>query len=73
MTSNEWLQIFATNLKKIMNMRHCSQRELSNLTGLAESNISRYLSCQQIPKSSTLIDISNALGCTVDDLTKVKL
>ena len=43
MSQQEWLDIFGDNLLSILEEEGISQKELSRLTGLSESTISRYI------------------------------
>lgn len=68
MTEQEWRELFADNLKRMMDEYGCSQRELADEVGISESAVSRYLYAQQVPKATALLNIAYALDCTVDDL-----
>ena len=43
MSQQEWLDIFGDNLASILEEEKISQKELSRLTGLSESTISKYI------------------------------
>jgi len=60
---------FANNLKTIMDDQNLSQTELSNLTGIARSCLSQYLSGKNIPYKDRLIELANALGVSPGRLT----
>lgn len=54
-------------IAKRMDMGGISQAELSRLSGVSKSSLSRYLGGDDIP-ASKLMAIANALGTTVDEL-----
>ena len=63
-----WLDIFGNNLARLMLEHHMSQKELAELSGLAESTISRFLNKQMLPTVKSILNISYALHCTMDEL-----
>ena len=68
MTEQEWLDIFADNLRDMMRDFGISQRELADETGLSESTIGRYLKKQMVPGIKALVNIAYVLDCSLDDL-----
>ena len=68
MTETEWLDIFSKNLIEMMNNVGMSQRDLAKETSLDESTISRYINKERIPTVKSIINISVALCCDIDDL-----
>lgn len=68
MTELEWLDIFGDNLSDILNETHITQKELAKKTGLSEASISYYINKKKMPGIKVLINISCALGCSLDDL-----
>ena len=68
MTEQEWRERFAENLQAYMDAYGYSQRGLADEIGISESAISRYLSAQQVPKGTILLNMAYTLDCTVDDL-----
>ena len=67
-TDIEWMKRFAKNLQFIMDIRGYSQRDVARMTGLSESNISKYLNLQQMPKMATVTRMAKSLYCSVADL-----
>lgn len=59
----EWMQIFAGNLKSLMEESNMSQRDLAKQTGISESAISKYLSCKCMPSANALINIAYVFPC----------
>lgn len=68
MTEFQWLDIFGNNLARIMYESKLTQKDLSEMTGLSEPTISKYVNKLQMPSVKALLSLSYALGCTVDDL-----
>lgn len=68
MSEHEWLLYFSDCLYDIMQERKISQRELSDLTGLGEGTISKYINGTNIPKATTVVKLAIALGCSTDEL-----
>ena len=68
MTEIEWLNIFADNLASIMYESKINQRDLSEMSGLSEATISKILRKQQMPKIRAVLNISYAIGISLDDL-----
>ena len=68
MSQQEWLDIFGDNLASILEEEQISQKELSRLTGLSESTISRYINKLQMPNVRAIINISYALNWSFEDM-----
>ena len=68
MSQQEWLDIFGDNLASILEEERISQKELSRLTGLSESTISRYINKLQMPNMRAIINISYALNWSFEDM-----
>ena len=68
MSQQEWLNIFGNNLVSILEEEQISQKELSILTGLSESTISRYINKLQMPTVRAIINISYALDWSFEDM-----
>lgn len=68
MSQQEWLNIFVDNLVSILEEEQVSQKELSRLTGLSESTISRYINKLQMPTVRAIINISYALDWSFEDM-----
>ena len=68
MNQQEWLNIFGDNLVSILEEEQISQKELSRLTGLSESTISRYINKLQMPTVRAIINISYALDWSFEDM-----
>ena len=58
---DEW-RIFAERVKKLLDARGISQRELADEVGITEVTMSRYITAERVP-SATLIP-SFAKGCS---------
>lgn len=68
MSEVEFISIFADNLRDLMKSQGISQRELSRESGIDNAAISRYLKKDRMPTVRSLINISLALDCDLDDL-----
>lgn len=68
MSQQEWLDIFGDNLASILEEEKISQRELSRLTGISESTISKYINKLQMPTVRAIINISYALDWSFEDM-----
>lgn len=68
MSQQEWLNIFGDNLANILEEEKISQKELSRLTGLSESTISKYINKLQMPTVRAIINISYALDWSFEDM-----
>lgn len=68
MTECEWMDIFASNLIEMLQEARMTQRELADAAGLSEGAISMYISRNRMPNVKALINISEALDVTLDDL-----
>ena len=68
MTELEWLDIFGDNLADLLKYAHMTQRDLADAAGISESVISDYIHKRKMPGLRAVINISYALGCSIDDL-----
>ena len=48
-------------VKDLMNQRNINQKQLSQLSGITESSISRYLNSEQRPRMDIVVNIAKAL------------
>ncbi|MDF2800804.1 MAG: Helix-turn-helix domain [Anaerocolumna sp.] len=65
------MQTIGKNLKEIRIKNNLSQKELSELSGLSIDYISKLeLNKKGNPSMNSLLKLSTALNCTVDDLTR---
>lgn len=55
-------------LKECRTKANLSQGDLAKLTGLTQAFLSELESGKKNPSLETLVKVSDALGCTVDDL-----
>lgn len=60
--------LIGKRVREIRKQRHISQMELAELTGLSVSYISHIETAYKHASLSSLIQISNALGITMDEL-----
>ena len=64
----EFIDIFADNLREIMEEVGVTQAELADESGLNRATINRYLNKQRMPDLRSLINICYILECEVTDL-----
>ena len=62
------LHDFGRNLKDLLNDSRISQKELSELTGISEPTISRYIAGNMMPTLKNIVSIMEALDCDYEDL-----
>ena len=68
MKREEWKEIFAENLKSVLEEKGMTQRDLADDSGIAMSSISDYLTKRQIPGVVSIINIAYALDMEVSEL-----
>lgn len=59
---------FASQLKRVRALKNMTQEELSNISGLALSQVARIETARTNPTLSTIFSISRALGVSIRDL-----
>lgn len=68
MSKDEWLDEFGNNLQALMRENDITQRELAKISGVCQSDLSRYINGRQAPTYKAIINLAYALECTTDDL-----
>lgn len=68
MTGAEWRTNFSDRVSDKMERLKINQRELSGLTHIPESTLSRYLNGERTPKADAVANIAKALECSVVEL-----
>lgn len=68
MSEIELLNIFASNLKYMMEYTEINQRELAIRSGISEPTISRYLNASIKPSITAIVNFCYALNCDIYDL-----
>lgn len=56
------------NIKKMREKRNLTQKQLAELLGVKQSNISRWEAGTYQPNATTLKKMADALNCRIDDL-----
>ena len=59
-----------TNLRKIRKQERLTMQALADLSGVSESAIGMYETGKRKPSFEVLLRLSEALGCTVDELVR---
>ena len=62
MTKKQWMREFANRILERLGDLDMSQGQLANLTGITQSNISSYLSCNSTPSAPRVCNIARALN-----------
>lgn len=68
LTEERWKKEFAVRLRRRMNQKHITQKELSEMAGVSVWSISNYLNCKSVPSAYALRKIAKALDCSIKDL-----
>ena len=71
-TEESWKREFASKLMKIMADKGCDQTYLSEISGVSQVSISKYLNKKAIPNCYTVFKLSQALGCNISELMDFK-
>lgn len=70
-TEDEWRKIFSKKLIDKMYYANISQWRLSELTGISEVSISKYMNGRATPSGFNIDRICRALKCSVSELTDI--
>ena len=70
MNENKLLKIFSKNLKRLMEEENIHQDDLADEIGVTQPMISRYVKGQSMPSFITIVKMSEALFCSLDDFIK---
>lgn len=68
MTEAQWSRKFSEKVRKLMNYKGFSQRELATIAKIPENTLSRYLNGQRIPRADQIVNIAKALECSTSEL-----
>ena len=71
MSEVKWLDEFGYRLKKQLEYAWMSRAELAEITVISLPTICRYISGQQKPSITNVINITRALDCDIDTLVNV--
>lgn len=66
------MEIVKKRLKKLLVDNNISQKELSDMSGIAQHVISRYVSGERVPHVRNLVRLAQALNTTTDYLVGLK-
>ena len=67
MSEQEWLNIFADNLRDILKEQNMSQDEFADACGLSKGLVSQYIHKRKMPSIKTLINMSYVLNMRLDE------
>ena len=68
LTEEECREEFGIRLCRIMYYKGVTQKELSELTGITQANISNYITGRQTPSFYKVDKIARALDCSIEEL-----
>lgn len=68
MSELEWMDIFANNLRDILDEQKMSQRELADVLGVTESTVSKYLNARIMPSPRVLCNLVHELDADLYDI-----
>lgn len=68
LTEEECREEFGIRLYRLMYDKGVTQSELSDMTGITQSNISNYITGRKTPSFYTVDKIARALDCSIDEL-----
>ena len=57
-----------TSIKRMRERAGITQVELAGMLGVNQSSVCQWENGQTLPKTSLLVPLAKALGCTIDDL-----
>lgn len=70
LSEEEWLRYFSARLTSLLREKRMTQAELSEITGISQSLISRYIRSLSLPSSHNIYKIARALECPISELTE---
>lgn len=68
LTEEECREEFGIRLYRLMYDKGITQSELSEITGITQSNISNYITGRKTPSFYTVDKIARALDCSIEEL-----
>ena len=68
LTEEECREEFGIRLCRVMYYKGVTQKELSEMTGITQANISNYITGRQTPSFYKVDKIARALDCSTEDL-----
>ncbi len=62
------MRTWSDKVKELMDIKKINQKELSQLSGITEASVSRYLTGDRTPRMDIIINFAKALGVSVEYL-----
>ena len=62
------VKTWSQKVKELMKVKGINQKELSQLSGITEASVSRYLNGDRTPRMDIIINFARALGVSVEYL-----
>lgn len=69
MTRQEWLYKFSLKLRRLMEEKNITQRELADKLYVSEVTVSKYVNGNMMPSVRMVINISYELNVSIDSFT----
>lgn len=69
MTRQEWLYKFSLKLRRLMEEKNVTQRELADKLYVSEVTVSKYVNGNMMPSVRMIINISYELNASIDSFT----
>lgn len=67
-TEETWVEVFSMRLKKNMKRLNINATQLSEMTGITRTTISRYVNGRSVPSAYVFRKLTEVLHCTTEDL-----
>lgn len=68
MTESEFMKRIGNNIRDELDYLEMTQRELSKITGINQSILSRYIKGEVMPSLKNIINITCALDCRIGEI-----
>lgn len=62
--------MFAENLERLRNEKGLSQADIANSLGVCQSTVSKWQTCNSLPRVAILVKLAKILECTTEELLK---
>jgi DNA-binding Xre family transcriptional regulator len=70
-SESEWRERFADKLERKMKSSGISRWKLSEMTGISEVSLSKYVNCKATPSGYNIERLASALECSVSELIDI--
>lgn len=66
-SEDDWKAVFSRKLRRIMDRKYISQKDLSERTGISRATVSAYINGRSVPSLYAAHKIANALECSINE------